>query len=570
MSIPKKPRPQMITLMYLFLTAMLALNVSRQVLNAFVKVEQGIQSTISAIESKNTLTMKAFQKQMDVNKEKTKPYYMKAQRTIDLTNQLYDEIEKYKQDIIKLAGGLKANKQGDSVVASKKSVDYPSQVMLFEGKGDKLQKSINRTRDSLLAIVEQVGGKGARDRFEKRITLSANDPKNDPQNRNWAEYNFQMIPTVASITLLTKLQNDVKNAKADIINYLLNQIGAADIKVDRMQAKIIENTNFVMKGQKYKAEIFASAWSSTQEPYVFIGDLDTSIAGQDTLGNFQKITEDMLKNYSGKSELVTSSEHSDEKQLTPLSNIDTVLPPQQGMGKYNIKPQGIGMKHYEGAIRIRKPTGEYEWYPFREEYQVAQGAVVVSPEKMNVLYIGVDNPIAVSVAGFQSEDVQPRLQGVSGRLDPRGEGKYYAKIGNARPGDAKISVSVKMKNGKTRHMGSQKFRIKRVPDPIATVGGKFKGGKVPASSFTAQQGVIAKLEDFVYDLRFEVVSFSMTYIPQRGDALVVDTRRPTFNSRMKQFLNQAKPGDRFFIDQVKVRGPSGETRELPSISFELT
>jgi hypothetical protein len=560
MSIPKEPRQQMINLMYLFLTAMLALNVSKQVLDAFVKVDKGIQSTISAIESKNQLTFDQFRNQMEINEDKTKPYYDKAVSARDHAEELYEYIGSLRDEIINKAGGL----DKDSVVMEKMNTDDRSQGMNFEGERRALEKKNNKRKDSRMEVIGKVD-KNAQDRFKKRLSLKkAIDPPDDPDNRSWAEYNFQMVPTVASLALLTKLQNDVKSAEADVTNYLLNQIGAEDIKVDVLQARVIENTNYVMSGQDYRADIFVSAYSSTQEPEVFIGELDTALIPRDTTGNYQKLTDKDIDNYANKDRLVEG-----KGTLSPLTSIDTILPPQGGMGKFHLKPTNVGINEYQGAIRIRKPTGEYEWYPFQEDYQVAEGAVVVSPDKMNVMYIGVDNPLSISVPGFKPEDVSATIS--QGSLSPKGKGKYIGRV--VSPGKARVSVSVEMgEEGekKTRTMGAKEFRVKRVPDPVATVGGKFKGGTVNAGTFKAQGGVIAVLENFEFDLRFDVVEFSMTYIPQRADALTSTTKGARWGSRMQKFLNRAKPGDRFFIDNIKVRGPSGNTRSLPSISFELT
>ncbi len=228
-------------------------------------------------------------------------------------------------------------------------------------------------------------------------------------------------------------------------------------------------------------------------------------------------------------------------------------------------PSNVGPQSYEGVIRLRKPSGEFKFFPFKAEYNVGKGGVVVSPDKMNVLYIGVDNPISISVPGFDPTKVKGSITQGSLRAGSR-KGSYIAQV--TRPGDADIIVSAVTPEGKTKQMGKAPFRVKRVPDPVAKVGGQ-PGGNIKTAKFKAQRGIIADLDNFDFDIRFNVVSYEVIYRAPRADLISTKGSGAAFDTRILNLMNRAKPGDSFVFNDIKAKGPDGTTRKLPSISFEL-
>ena len=224
----------------------------------------------------------------------------------------------------------------------------------------------------------------------------------------------------------------------------------------------------------------------------------------------------------------------------------------------------VGERKYQGIIRIKSPTGGYTFYPFEGGYQVAAKAVVVSPTKMNVLYIGVDNPMKISVPGVGQNDITASLQG-SGTLKKNTDGTYTANVTGV--GKCQVAVSAKIE-GKVQPMGSEEFRIKRIPDPQPSLGGKLFGGNTQPGSIKAQSGVVALLKDFDFDARFNVVSFQMVF-SSKGEIFKAETQGPLFNANMKAFLDRAKPKDIIFIDEIKVVGPDKQPRKLGQIAFTI-
>jgi hypothetical protein len=135
-------------------------------------------------------------------------------------------------------------------------------------------------------------------------------------------------------------------------------------------------------------------------------------------------------------------------------------------------------------------------------------------------------------------------------------------------GETEVVVSVKMPEGSSKTMGSKSFRVKRVPDPVAKIGND-KGGSVKAATFKVQRGIIAELENFDFDIKFQVVGYEMTYAAARQDLLTAMADGPLFTQKMLDFLGKAKPGDAFYFDKIKVKGPDQVVRTLPSIVFKM-
>ncbi|MFN8321631.1 MAG: GldM family protein [Chitinophagales bacterium] len=234
------------------------------------------------------------------------------------------------------------------------------------------------------------------------------------------------------------------------------------------------------------------------------------------------------------------------------------------MGKLEQGGSGVGERKYTGIIRVKNPTGGYTFYPFEGSYQVAAKAVVVSPIKMNVLYIGVDNPMKISVPGVGQGDVSASLAG-AGTLSKNSDGTYTANVTGV--GKCQINVSAKIE-GKVQSMGSEEFRIKRIPDPVPMTSGKLRGGNVQSGTMKAQSGILALLENFDFDARFNVVSFQMVF-SSKGEIFKAESPGPGFTAQMKGFIDRAKPKDIIFIDEIKVVGPDKQPRKLGQIAFTI-
>lgn len=536
------PRQKMINMMYLVLTALLALNVSTEVLNAFQLVNEGLLSSNGSLNAKNEGIYKQFEKQMEQDKGKAQKYYDMAQEARKISAELQSLLQTYKDSIVSEAGGIDPEKgdivQRDNIdIATRTFVEERSKTKDGKQKGKDLQEKIKQAREKFLALVDE------KDRAGFKLPLNADEPKAKAgEKRTWEFATFNHVPVTAAVTILSKFQNDVISSEGSVVEYLIKKIGETDFKFDALSAKVIAPSSYIMQGQPYKADIFLAAFNSTQQPEVFIGGL----------GGFKRLPDG-------------SYEKLDSQNPLPGGYSEgSKLKAEGGMAKYEVGGAGVGEKKYAGIIRVKNPAGGYTFYPFESGYQVAARAVVVSPTKMNVLYIGVENPMKISVPGVGQNDVNASLEG-AGSLSKNSDGTYTAKVTSV--GKCKINVSAKI-DGKVQSMGSEEFRIKRIPDPVPVTSGKLRGGNVQPGTMQAQSGVIALLENFDFEAQFKVLSYQMVF-SSKGEIFKSEAQGPGFTQQMRDFIKRARPKDIIFIDEIKVVGPDNQPRKLGQIAFTI-
>ncbi len=532
MALPKEPRQQMITMMYLVLTAMLALNVSAEILKAFNIINLSLEKTNSIFIDKNDDTFNRFQALLENNPERTQVHFDKAKLARTYSAELTAYLQDLRTLLIDKAGNGNGQLDDDDYfdpetkrVKKEDNTDYSSQIFLVEQQGKRgaeLKAMINQTREKLLALIQDEH----RDNIRMTLSAAVDPPMTSGVQKTWQEENFGEMPLTAAITLLTKYESDVKASEAEVLTYLIDQVGAQEETFDRVRAMVVPRSEYVMAGTDYEADIFVSAWNSTKTPQVIIGHMDTATG---------VIAEDAR-----------------------------LVPVEFGKGKLRIKASGVGEKDFSGYIKVEDPGGSgFNLYPFATAYTVTKPQSVVSPTKMNVMYIGVDNPLSISAAGVESEDVIAAIS--DGRLIRQADGNYFARV--TRPGFTSVTVSTR-KDDQTLPVGKHQFRVMRVPDPVGMVG-KYESGKVPAGYFKVQAGVQAVLKGFVFDFKYTVVSYDLLYKPHRQDLMFEQNKGPVFGTRIKAILSNAKPKDRVYIENIRVRGDDGSVRRLPTLSFEL-
>jgi gliding motility-associated protein GldM len=317
------------------------------------------------------------------------------------------------------------------------------------------------------------------------------------------------VPLVAGMALLSKIQNDVKNAEADVVSYLMKAIDANDFKFDKLSAVVVAPTSYVLAGQPYEAQVFLTASDSKKEPDVFVNG----------------------------------------------SKLET----EEGKGIYKAPTGKPGFYKWKGVIKVKKPDGSVEEYETEEvEYQVAEPSVNVSPDKMNVLYIGVENPITVSGAGIPAEKIIATIS--DGSLSKSsGAGSYIARVD--KQGKANVTVYYEPKPGERKNLGTKEFRVKRIPDPVCKFGGRATG-KLARAVMAASSGLIAELENFDFDARFTVKSFTFTITLKSGDAIPYKSSSAYLTQEMKDAIGRIRPGEKIYFDEIVLNEPGGGTRNL--------
>jgi gliding motility-associated protein GldM len=544
MSIPKEPRQMMINMMYLVLTALLALNVSAEILNAFKVVNDGIERTIVSMDKKNAAIYDAFEKKVEIDSA-AKPFQVKALKAKVLSESLIAEIDKLYDDLMEESGAIKNEETGKKELKTDRDTETPTLLMVNRKRGYDLQDKINEARDNFLELYGD-----ARGNKEASCPLRAFDddiPKEGGGIRkDWVIYNFSDVPVIAAMTILSKLKNDVKSTESDVIEYLSSQIGADAFKFDVLKARAIPKKSYLNLGDRYEADIFVSASSSTVDPIVYYGNFDSKYIKKQEDGNWPAEIE------------------ADEVPLLP--GYTKGEDPVGGVVKYETSPNRQGTITYRGVVAVKNTnTGKTKYYPFENEYTVAKSQAVVSADKMNVLYIGVDNPVSISVPGFQANQIRPSITSGYGSLTPTSGGGYMAKV--TKTGEAKINVSV-VSDGSTKNVGGKKFRIKRIPNPTAYVGNS-PGPVIKNGELKASRGLYAKADNFEFDVNFTIKSFEITYKKARSNNLtILQNKGPLWTGDIKNLIKQVKPGDRLWIDNIRIAAPDGTTRTA-NISFKI-
>lgn len=498
-------RQRMINIMYLVLLAMLALNVSDTILNAFKNINDSLNTSKNNVNNSVNQLFTAFENtKLKDEPQRAKPIYDKAVQARAIAEELNTYIDKLKEHFVKEGQGY-SEESGDLV--ERANLDISPGYMVNQGEGLKLKNKINETREKLIALVEP------KDRAGLTFSLEANDPaKSVEGKKRWEEINFgEGTPLTASMTVLTKIQTDTKNAESDVVKRIFGKMDQAVVNLDQFSAVAVAPSSYVVAGQPYTAEVFLTASDSKSNPDIAVNGARLSTAA--------------------------------------------------GRGKYAVNTSREGVYTWVGSIRVKQNDGsikEYKTTP--QTYQVARPSAVVSPDKMNVLYVGVPNPVSVSAPGIAKEKLHLSISGgsISGSA-----GKFTATVSS--PGTmAKITVSGETSPGKTQVLGVQEFRVKRIPDPKAQFAGKSNGA-VASGNIKAQDKVFARLENFDFDAKFNVTRFSLTVIKPRQDAITISGSGSDLSGAMRSALATITPGSRVVFDNIIAVGPDGTQRGLDPI-----
>ena len=505
------PRQKMIGMMYLFLTAMLAINVSNEVLDAFTIIDDGLSKTIQTFEEKNKIKYDDFSIALEANPAKVKDAWELADSVRIKSNELNTFITELKERIVKKADGEDFDMNN---IKSKDNLDVPPEVMIVGRQGKKLKEFIQSYRNMILRHVD-IKDSTLRHAIEK--TLNTDKPeknkKGDP-NYSWESKQFSHTPLAGAITLLSKIQTDIRSTESDIISYLFNQIEAESFKFNKLRAEVFAPSSYILKGDTYKAQVFLAAIDTTQNPKIVI----------------------------------------DRKG--PISKF------KDGRGVYTAPTDKIGEVTWGGMITYTSPSGIDKTYDFESTYMVAEPNVVVSATKMNVFYVGVDNPVSVSAPGFSSDKVRASM--TNGKLVQKGN-DYIAQPKVAFR-DAIVSVEAQFEDG-WRPLRTVTFRVKPIPDPVAKVA-DLSGGKIKKNLLLAQTGVDAVMDNFDFDLTFKITGFTVSTIVK---SFTVDqtSRSDAFTPEQVKLFRNLKRNQKLYIEDIKAVGPDGVTRNLPTISFRI-
>ncbi|HMK25507.1 MAG TPA: gliding motility protein GldM [Chitinophagaceae bacterium] len=507
MSLPKEPRQKMINIMYLVLTALLALNVSSEILNAFKTVNN------SLINSNNQTNLSTGQIFKSLTDKMTKPEYQDKARIwhpiakdiIDYANEANAKIETMKMELMLAAGGSKTDGSG----FKDDQLDAATRVFVKKGRGKELLQLLKDFKDKTLKRDTAINAQ-----FANSLPINLDKPKSSTgdNKKNWEESYFHMVPTIAALTILSKFQNDIKVSENKVVTFCHQKVGEVEVQQDAFAALAVANANYVLPGQEIEVTAGVGGFST---------------------------------------------------KVSPIININGTSPAlgPDGAAHYKFNASGLGEHTIPVSITYTDQNNVKHTEERPIKYTVGQSNAAVQLDKMNVLFIGVDNPITVSGSGDADRLV---ITAAGGGAVLSGSGaKRTVRVNNE---NEDCIISVKTPDGKITPV---KFRVRSIPDPTPYVG-QVKSGDMSASAFKSQAGVRAIVDNFFYETQFNVTSFRIT---GDGDGFDEGVQEATNSGaawkEAAKIINKCRAGSFVTIEDIRAVGPDGRTRKLTPMIFNL-
>ena len=378
------------------------------------------------------------------------------------------------------------------------------------GKGGKLKKAIESYREGITAMIN--------DEAQKKMiksNLSTDVPKKAKLlGKNWQEYMFENTPVVAAVTLLTKLQTDVRHAEGEMLHQLVANIDVKDVRVNEIQALVIPTSQTVVRGGKFSAQIIMAAVDTTQRPEIYVGNT-------------------LLKSENGRYETICGS-----------------------TGDFSLK----------GYLVMKNGNGETIRREFSQPYTVVEPSATVSATMMNVLYAGYQNPISVSVPGVPNNKIS--LSMTNGHLTKKDGGNYVAvpsKVGE----DVTFTVTAQ-NEGRQQEMGKFTFHVRKLPDPTGFIDvpdgkgstNRFKGGRISKQAIVSAGGIGAAIDDGLLNISFRVIGFQIRFMDNMGNVVPEVSNSASFTANQLARIRSLTRGKLFNISEIRVVGPDGIERTL--------
>jgi gliding motility-associated protein GldM len=511
MALPREPRQKMINVMYLVLTAILALNVSNEVINAFKVVNNSLITSNDNITASNNTLYKSLEEKLNKpeSAERAKIWEPKAMKAKQYSAEMMTYLDSLKAALYKAADlKMKAPLEGSNdSVQDYRAENLDASTRLFEtnGKGPELKERLDKYKEDMLGIDPAIKAE-----FKNIFPVNTTPPPSqEGKQKDFTQTFFHMTPTVAALTILSKFQNNIKNAENMEVTFCHNQIGAVDVHMDQVGVLVGQNSNYLMPGQQLQITAGVGAYSSAAAPKISINGSGVNVAN--------------------------------------------------GQGTYTTAVSGAGEHTVNVNVSFTDENKHLVTKSVPVKYTVGTpGGAAVMLDKMNVFYIGVDNPVTIS-SGTGAEKTHPTIS--SGSIIPSGgPGKYIVKV--SAVGKTTINVNADGKNS------SYEFRIKRIPDPKLMVGPK-SGGRIQSVVFKNQQFCRADLENFDFDARFNVVSATVYFSGANFPSVQTATINGGNLSELSGQMAKCIPGTSVNFDNVKVKGPDGVVRTIDGPGFIL-
>lgn len=513
---PETPRQKMIGMMYLVLTAMLALNVSTDILKGFSMVDRSLRVSIETSEKRNANLYGTLTDMNSLNPGKVGEWLAKSELVKQKADSLYDYIQNYKVETIRLADGSKTDSTGQ-VINAQDNLDVAGTYAIVQGNGKILREKIEDYREFLK---EHFNNDSVKSELYDRIFNTDSQKLKDGSSRNWENGTFESQPLAAVVTMLTKYQNDVRTSETELIQYFISQTDASDFRVNKIEAIVIPESKTVMQGSPYKAQIALVALDSTKQPLYFVNGVQLDTAAK---GNLVRST------------------------------------------------GSVGSYILDGYIEVIGNDGVAVPYPFTTEYTVTAPSATIANMDMNVVYRGYDNRMGVSVPGVATEKLRVTAEGAT--MEKKGNEWICKPSANS---EVTINVLADM-NGKMTSMGSQKFRVRTLPDPTAFLRITDSNGNridyLPSGKHKLRRQelidgtMVAEYADGMLQAAFRISEFTLLISDSRGGFTASQSSGNKFSDSQQRTLLRLKAGSVILIDKIKVTGAKATTLSYPLITL---
>jgi len=496
---PNSPRQKMINLMYLVFIAMMALNVSSEVLDGFELVGKSLRTSTENATKRNNDARSDLAAAYEANETKVKEWYDKGIQVSAETDDLYKYIEELKLRIAQETDGKNADVEN---IKHNDDLEAASTVMLAPvvGEGKKLRERIDAYRNNMCSFVD-LSKKAV---FESILTTET------PQKAgiiasSWENALFENMPVAAAVTLLTKIQNDIRYVEGEVLQTLITNVDVGDVRVNKIQALVIPKSQIVTSGMPYEAQIVLAAVDSTKQPEYYLGN-------------------------------------------TLLSN-----------NYISIPTGGTGERSVSGKV-----MSDGETYPFEAKYSVSEASATIAPTLMNFLYESIDNDLEIAMPGVPSGAVTASLKG-QGNIKLK-EKNIWTVSGLNLSASPKVSVSLSANVGGRTISESKEFNVRPLPAPMPFIAYKdangttraFKSGLFAKRSLVEASGVSAAIDDGVLNISFKVTGFTLMTVDQFGNFVPEVSNSGEFTPRQKDLLRAMARGKQFYISNVKALDPAGK------------
>ncbi len=559
----------MIGMMYLVLTALLALNISKEVLNGFVKVENSLRTTQGTLNAKVNETSTELETKYLQNQEKVKPFYDKAQQVNASSAELISYITEMKARIMAASSG-DYNDAGELAVGNyigkdengmdtvlnlalipikdeyqnlttfvgmaepKDPLEGPWTAVELKQKLEAFSSQLNNT-----SVVDNQGTRRDLPQYLKDQideTFAFPTEIQEGEEVSWEHANFYHVPLAAVMPLMTKMTLDIQDIQDDILSWLLGSVDAKSYKFTNLMPLVVPESNYILRGDSFRADVLLAAFDGTNPPDIYVDS----------------------KKWNER-----------DSSLLEYENIDALPIGTDGLGKLRISTRGmsLGESNYKGLIRFQGPDGNIQDFPYyTPKFTVAEPALVVSPTKMNVFYRGLPNPVEVSVPGVPGDKIDVRISG-NHRLKKESDGTFTITPGTDKK--ANITVSAQLPDGSKKTLPAREFRVKRIPDPVPFFVGKTPSNRtISKQALVGADGIGAQMVNFDFDVRVVVKSFSVS-VSRDGTLVEKKSNNNRLTQDMKQLFNRVSRGNVVYFEDIIVGMPDGTERQVAAMKLKV-